>query len=481
MVERRDGVATMTNPPAGDVFLERLATSWGKPDMPWNHRFMHIQIGLMGLLLPCLPVSWAYADEAADRLRRRTPVVDAYEQVRDSVVNITAVGTIEVQQWGMNLFGEVFPFPSTRNERSVGSGFILHPDGYIATNAHVISTAAQLGVTLADGTEYEAKVIGRDTKLDLAVIKVDAKKPLKPMRLGHSADLMIGEQTIAVGNPVGLHNTVTVGVLSALHRELEIRGRLVYRDLIQTDASINPGNSGGPLLNVLGELIGINTAIRGDAQNIGFAIPVDQLREILPPMLDCEKLNKVVSGFQVGGADPPTVRDVRSGGPADRAGVQVGDVIAAVNGEAPRNTVDFLVAMLERNAGEEITLRLTRGGQVVETRCTLDAVPKPDGKRLARERLGLSIEDAREDVARRFLLRRPGGVIILGVEPRSPADRAGLRPGDLLVAIGSFSLSDVDMMGRLLAQVVSSDPVELRFRRERRTDLIESEVLLYAR
>jgi len=421
------------------------------------------------------------AEDGPDRAKRRTPVVEAYERARDSVVNITAVGTIEVQQWGMNLFGEVFPVPTTRNERSVGSGFIIHEDGYIATNAHVISTGAQLGVTLADGTDYEAKVIGRDTTRDLAVIKVDPKTPLKAIRLGRSDDLMIGEQTIAVGNPVGLHNTVTVGVVSALHRELEVGGRVVYRDLIQTDASINPGNSGGPLLNILGELIGINTAIRGDAQNIGFAIPVGQLREILPEMLDCEKLNKVVSGFHITGTDPPTVSEVRDGGPGARSGVRVGDVVASVNGRSLSRAVDFLVAMLERRPKTEAAFTLVRDGKQVETRVELEAAPKPDGKRLANERLGMTVDDAREDVARRFLLRGAGGVIVLGVEPRSPADRAGLRPGDLLVAMGTYSLNDVDMMGQLLAQVRQGDAIDVRFRRERRDMLYETEVSLYAR
>ncbi len=423
----------------------------------------------------------AHAEDQTGVEKRRTPVVEAYERARDSVVNITAVGTIEVQQWGMNLFGEVFPVPTTRNERSVGSGFILHEDGYIATNAHVVSTGAQLGVTLADGTDYEAKVIGRDTQRDLAVIKVEPRSPLKPIRLRRSDDLMIGEQTIAVGNPVGLHNTVTVGVVSALHRELEVGGRTVYRNVIQTDASINPGNSGGPLLNILGELVGINTAIRTDAQNIGFAIPVDQLREILPEMLDCEKLNKVVLGFHVAGTDPPTVSEVDEGSPAERAGIRKGDVMESVNGRLISRTVDFLVTMLELRAGDKPAVTLLRDGHSVEVHVLLEAAPKPDGKSLAMDRFGVTVGDAREDVARRFLLRHPGGVIVLGIEPRSPADRVGLRPGDLLVAMGPYELNDVDMMGQLLSQVRQGDRVDVRFRRGRRDMLYEYEVPLYAR
>ena len=421
------------------------------------------------------------AQERSDRERRRSPVVEAYELARDSVVNISATAKVEVQRWGFNIFGDVFTVPSERSERSVGSGFVIHEDGYIVTNAHVVSAGAQLGVTLADGTEYESRIIGRDTKRDLAVIKVEPKEPLKPIPLGRSDDLMIGEQTIAIGNPVGLHNTLTTGVISALHRELDVEGRVVYRDVIQTDASINPGNSGGPLLNILGELIGINTAIRTDAQNIGFAIPVDQLRDILPDVLDCEKLNEVTLGMRVTGTDPAKVIEVREGGPADQAGVRVGDVLVAVDAKKVGRGVDFYVAMLQRRAGDMVALRLFRDGKVRDAKVTLAAVPKPDGKRLALERLGLTVADVKEDVARRFQLRRHGGVIVLGVDARSPADRAGLVPGDLLVSMGSYWLIGVEQLGALLTGVQPGDVMDVGFRREQRSRLYDLETRLYAR
>lgn len=432
-------------------------------------------------LVLLLAASVVRADDAADRQKRRTPVVEAYEKARDSVVNITGIGNVEVQRWGMNPFGDVFPLPTSRQQRSIGSGIIIHEDGYIVTNAHVVASGAQLGATLLDGTDYEARVIGRDNERDLAVIKIDPPSPLKPIKMGHSDDIMIGEQAIAVGNPVGLHNTMTVGVISALHRELEVGGRVVYRDVIQTDASINPGNSGGALLNILGELIGINTAIRSDAQNIGFAIPVDQLREILPSVLDCEKLNKVISGFHISGTDPPTVAEVRKDSPANLAGLHVGDVISTVNSKHVDRAIDFLVTMLDRQAGEAARLGVVRDGKAQEIKVSLMAAPKPDGKKLARELLGLSVEDAKEDVARRFLLKRAGGVIVMGVEPRSPADRAGVAPGDMLVLLGPYSLKDCDMLGQLLNQVGSGDGIEARLRRVIRSDIYEYEVVFYAR
>lgn len=443
------------------------------------HRMNHLAAVII-FLVP--PSALRAVDQPDTRALRRTPIVDAYEKARDSVVNISAVEKVEVPRWGVNIFGEIQSVPSQqRDARSVGSGFVIHEKGYIATNAHVVSAGSQLTVTLADGTEYEARIIGRDTSRDLAVIKIDAPRLLTPIRLGRSDDLMIGEQTIAVGNPVGLHNTVTVGVLSALHRELEVDGRVVYRDVIQTDASINPGNSGGPLLNILGELIGVNTAIRTDAQNIGFAIPVDQLREILPEVLDYEKLNKVVVGLRVGGNDPPKIAGVREGSPADRAGVKPGDIIAAVDGHPLPRMLDYHVAMLERKAGDKVPVRILRDGNATEIKIAVEPAPRPDGKKLALEKLGLTLAEVKEDVAKRFQLRRPVGVIVIGVEPRSPSDHVGIRPGDLLVSMGSSWLTDMEMVGSLLSEAKKGDAFDIGFLRLQRSTIYDLEREVYAR
>ena len=430
------------------------------------------------LACACVPRP-AAADTSRDL--RRTPVVQAYERARDSVVNISATGRVEVQRWGVNLFGDLFPVPLVREERSVGSGFVLHEDGYIGTNAHAVSAGAQLSVTLADGTEYEARVIGRDTTRDLAVIKIDPKSPLKPIPLGRSDDLMIGEPTIAVGNPVGLQNTVTTGVVSALHRELSVEGRVVFADVIQTDASINPGNSGGPLLNILGEMIGINTAIRTDVQNIGFAIPVNYLREMLPEILDSEKLNKVVVGLRVAGDEPVRVARVQPESPAGRAGVAEGDVLLELDGRRLERFLDFYVSILERQAGDTVELKLARAGKLTSARLALQALPKPDGARLAQEQLGLKVADARDEVAKRFQLRRQGGVIVLGVEAGSPAERAGIQPGDLIITLGPNWMSDVEQMGAVLSGVQPGSALGIGFRREHRGRLYDWEARLYVR
>jgi len=438
-------------------------------------------IKLCVLVVVLVELSAQAQTTSADREARRTPVVRAYERARESVVNISATAIVEVQRYGINFFGELFPVPMRQNQRSVGSGFVIHESGYVVTNAHVVSAAAQLSVVLEDGTDYDAKVIGRDNIRDLAVIKFEPKAPLRPIAIGRSDDLMIGEQTIAIGNPVGLHNTLTTGVISALHRELEVEGRVVYRDLIQTDAGINPGNSGGPLLNVLGELIGINTAIRADAQNIGFAIPVDQLREMLPEILAVEKQNRSTLGFRLDRADPPAIAEVVGNGPAAGAGLAVGDVILSVNGDDVARAVDFYVKVLDVRAGQAVAITVLRDRKPLQVSVTMTALPSPDGKRLALDRLGLTLDELRDDVARRFQLRGGGGVIVIGVEPRGPADQVGMVPGDLIVSLGSNWITDLEQIGLLLSDLRKGDAVDVGFRRERRGRLYDWEGRLYAR
>ena len=443
-------------------------------------------VGLLGALgLACgLPQSAVGGtdDAAPGDAERVTPVVRAYQRVRDSIVNIGATQTVEVRGLAWNIFGGLIEVPREHSKRSVGSGFVIHADGYIATNAHVVAQGAELNVTFADGRMYDARVVARDNVRDLAVIKIDPDEPLSPIVLGRSDDLMIGETTIAVGNPVGLHNTLTTGVISALHRQMEIGSGLVYRDLVQTDASINPGNSGGPLLNIRGELIGINTVIRTDAQNIGFAIPVDQLQALLPELLDSETVNRVQVGMAVAGRDPIRVVEIRSGSPADRAGVQLGDVIQALDGRPLTGTVDYLVSMLARRADDVVRLRLLRRGRVIDAKMRLQPVPKPDGGQLALDLFGLDVEEMTARKAKRIGLSvKHGLVVVIGVERRSPADRADIRPGDLLVYIGKYRTTNLDEVGAVLANVRPDDGVDLGVWRKGRRYLVEINKRVYAR
>lgn len=383
---------------------------------------------------------------------RRTPIVEACEKVRDAVVNITASQEIQVQRWGGFALEEMFNLPRrpmTTQRTNIGSGFVIHPAGYIVTNAHVAAQGADLEVSFADGARYAAEVVARDTRHDLAVLKIEAPRPLTTIPLGRSDDLMIGETTIAVGNPVGMQNTVTTGVISALHRDLDFNGRVLYGDLIQTDAGINPGNSGGPLLNVLGELIGVNTAIRTDAYNIGFAIPVDQLRRLMPDLLDPEKVKRTQLGLRVA-PDEPRIMQVRGETPAARAGLAAGDVLLSLDDRPLSSGTDFYLTLLARNPGDVVNVRFVRDGRQGSARIRLEPMPALDGRQLAQRLFGVRVENLSQEVASRLGWSRDEGVVVTEVEADSPASRAGLQPGDLLYTLGSYRVRSVEQFGSLI-------------------------------
>jgi serine protease Do len=308
------------------------------------------------------------------RAERVTPVVRVFKECSPAVVNLstTAVVTVQPRVGIPDIFNEMFDFPTIRprsyTTHSVGSGFLIHENGYLVTNAHVVERAAECKAVFADGTELSAVAVASDPGTDLAVLKVDASKPLPFLRMGKSDDLMPGESVIAIGNPLGYQHTVTSGVISALNRELRFSHDRVYSGLIQTDASINPGNSGGPLLNIFGELIGVNTAIRGDAQNIGFAIPVDRLHDLLPTILDLERLRRVDFGlhFDSDGANGSVsgvrVKSVDPDSPAARAGVQVGDIVTAIDGRPTPEFMDAFGILSGAKTGRRLNLEVAREG-----------------------------------------------------------------------------------------------------------------------
>jgi serine protease Do len=420
------------------------------------------------------------------RAARRTPVVEVFEASRDAVVNISCTEVVQVRDPFDRLFEGFFDAPlrpRTRQYRrtSIGSGFVLHADGYIVTNSHVVARATDTTVTFADGGEFPAQVVASDRERDVAVLKIDAPRPLPTLRLGRSADLMIGETVIAIGNPLGYQHTVTAGVVSAEGRDQEFGEDLVLRDLIQTDASINPGNSGGPLLNVLGELIGVNTAIRGDAQNIGFAIPADLLRELLPDLLDVERRYRISTGLTLGAGAGPAVAEVRPGSPADEAGIREGDVIRAVDRRPVSEAIDYHIALIGRRSGDRVALELERGGRRVETVLHLRDRPQPDAARLVAARLGLRLAELPRDLAAELRLPRGAGLAVVEVEGGSPAAEVGMRPRDVLVSLGRRHLASVEELGQLLEFVDRGDLVTLSFLRVSPPEIIRYRATLQAR
>jgi serine protease Do len=437
------------------------------------------------LILPVLGAGPAGAVDDA-QARRRTPVVEVFEASRDAVVNISSTAVVEVRDPFDQFFQGIFdrPFrsrPRQYKNTSIGSGFVIHPDGYIVTNAHVVARSTDRTVTFADGREYDAAVVASDREHDVAVLKIDAPGPLRPLPLGHSADLMIGETVIAIGNPLGYQNTVTAGVVSAVDRDLVFSKEHVMRGLIQTDASINPGNSGGPLLNVLGELIGINTAVRGDAQNIGFAIPVDRLRALLPELLDVERRQQIRTGLQFDADADLRVQSVEQDSPAGRAGIRSGDVLREVDGISVNDTVDFPITLIGRKPGDQLRLVLDRGGKSYATTLQLERRPKPDASRLVRERIGIEVRPLPPDLARELGLPRGGGFVVLNVDPSSPAGLIGMRSRDVLVALGRYYPTTLEELGQLLEPIDPESPVSVTYLRVKPPAIVRYEDVLTVR
>jgi len=290
---------------------------------------------------------------APGRDERRTPVVAAVERVGTSVVNISAEHVVQQRRSPLDVFFGYNARPRASRSESLGSGVVIG-SGIVVTNDHVISGASRIWVTTSDGRELEAKLEGADADNDLAVLSVDPKG-LKPAALGTSSDLMIGETVIAIGNPFGLSNTVTTGIVSAVHRTVQGESGRNYSDFLQTDAAINPGNSGGALVNVLGELIGINTAIVGGANTIGFAIPIDRVRRVADDLLNYKEVKAAWIGVRGATALPENarpsarghglrVRSVWPGSPAAKAGLQPGDLVVGFDGRPVERSLEDLRA-----------------------------------------------------------------------------------------------------------------------------------------
>jgi serine protease Do len=419
---------------------------------------------LIGLSCVSMIVAAAAADPP-DRQRRRSPVVDVFEQCRNTVVNIstTRIQRVRTLRPGW-LWDDIFdfgrPFVREQEVTSVGSGVVIHENGYIVTNAHVVAQASDVRVIFADERTAEARIVASDREHDLAVLKIETDVPLPYVTLGRSADIMVGETVVAIGNPLGLQHTVTAGIVSALDRDLHFSHELTYSGLIQTDAAINPGNSGGPLLNVNAELIGINTAIRGDAQNVGFAIPVDRLWDLLPAMLDIERTRRVRFGLEVSGPEA-RVAAVHPDSPAAQAGLRPGDRITDFQGHRVRGAIDYYVRLLEQKPGQPIRLGYRRGQETRDVQLMLQTVPPPDGLELAQRLLGVRLGEFDAVTRRKYDLPRDVGVFVDQVEQDSPADRARIVPGDVILRLNRVSVQSVEQVGLALEDVRPGEEIDI--------------------
>ena len=414
--------------------------------------------------LAAQPSSSSTSSQAA----RRTPVVAVAEKASPAVVNVSAESTVR----DADPFFGMFFGRGERRTQSLGSGLIIDANGVVVTNAHVIEGASRIVVTTLDGRELDADLLGSDRDADLAVLKVKARG-LPAVPLGRSSDLMIGETVIAIGNPFGLSHTVTSGVLSAVGRTVPSeRGERVFTDFLQTDASINPGNSGGPLVNILGEVIGINTAIIQGASGIGFAIPADRARRVVEDLLRYGELRPLWTGARLLTVDAELAQrselPVRRGAmvfkvypdsPAAAAGLREKDVIVAVNGHPVTAREDVSTALYTAPSGNALELDVKRGDRTLKVR--LSAVPPPEGlgRQLLSRSVGLDVEEGRGDAQ--------GALVIRRVADGSVAASKGLRPGDLILGANGQEVKRLDDLGREVLRSIERGGLLLAVQRGR--------------
>lgn len=369
-------------------------------------------------------------------------------------------------------------------QRSLGSGFIIDPQGFILTNSHVIENADEIKVRLDNDKEYDAEVVGKDPATDLALIKVKTKENLPTATLGDSEALRVGEWVLAIGNPFGYGHTVTVGIVSALGRTI---GAGPYDDFIQTDASINPGNSGGPLFNARGEVVGINTAIVASGQGIGFATPVSKARELLPQLKKGEVTrgwlgvgiqevsHELAQKFGMREKRGALVSDVFSGEPADKAGIKRGDIILEVGGKPIKNVKELLNLAASLPVGQKTEIKVWRDGKVLSFNIIADR--RPEEKKLASRRsrppqqeeeeesIGIKVAEITPEMAQSLDLPRKEGVIVKSVKPQSPAGKSGLQKGDVILEINRTPITDLKGYREAMEKHMQADSLLILLRR----------------
>jgi serine protease Do len=417
-----------------------------------------------------------------------------------SVVNVSIVKTEQLPQQFISPFGENDPFndffkrfygnqlPKSYKQRGLGTGFIIDNEGYILTNNHVVEGADEITVTLTNKSTFKAKVIGRDPKTDLALIKINDAKDLSPIELGDSDKMEVGDWVLAIGNPFGFNNTVTAGIISAKYRRNI--GTSSYEDYIQTDAAINQGNSGGPLINANGEVIGIDSAIyteTGGSVGIGFAIPINMAKDLLPQL----KKGKIIRGWlgvavqtitpdlqnKLGLKDArgALVADVTKDGPAAKAGMESGDVIISFDGKEITDSNALPMIVAETPVGKDVKVEIMRKGkkktldvkigELKNNEKTEEAAPKTTGENVSAE-LGLSAVNITPDIAAQLNLTQKSGVVILGVDSGSPAEEAGLQKGDIVSEIDREKIADMNQFNGKMSSYKKGDVILFLIKRD---------------
>jgi len=455
----------------------------------------HIGYALAAVFTTALLLGFIVSQTGCERMKGTYTVVgfpqsfaDLVQKVKPAVVNISTTTTVKMpgspfrhffgpdqggpfEDFFHKFFGDI-PDQELK-QQSLGSGFIIDKDGYIITNNHVVDGADEIKVKLADGREYKAKVVGRDAKTDLALIKISSIfKDLPTLPLGDSEKMRVGDWVLAIGNPFGLEETVTQGIISATGRVI---GSGPYDNFLQTDAPINPGNSGGPLINLTGEVIGINSAIIKSGQGIGFSIPSNMAKKITSQLKEKGKVTRGWIGVSVQSVTPEIAQalglkeprgaligEVVPGGPADAAGIKRGDVIVSFDGNEIKKIGELPLIVAETAAGKTVNVKVIRDSK--ELPLTLKVAEMPSGKSpveglLSPEVFGLTVENITPQVMSELRLKDRSGVVVANVQPGSLADEAGMQAGDVIREANRMPVKDLNDYNAALSKSGRNKPV----------------------
>jgi serine protease Do len=415
------------------------------------------------------------------------------ERVKPAVVNISTTKTFKGKgqgnPFGRSPFNEYFGDDFFKHffgdnpqrdfkQRSLGSGFIISNDGYIFTNNHVVENTDKILVKISDGKEYEAKIIGTDSKTDIALIKIKPDNNLPIVEIGDSDTLKVGEWVIAIGNPFGLEQTVTAGIVSAKGRVI---GAGAYDNFIQTDASINPGNSGGPLFNMQGKVIGINTAIVAQGQGIGFAIPINMAKNILDDLKTKGKVTRgwlgisiqdisedIAKSMNYKNKNGVLVTDVFKDDPADKAGIKVGDIITEINGKTIKDTHDLLLTTASLRVGDNAAIKALRDGKEISFQIVV--AERKDKPEIALTKksggyFGINVQEITKDLAKQLGISPDAGLIVTDVEEGSPADNVGIQPHDIIVQVNKVKITSFKQYSAEMTKAAEKKSVILLIKR----------------
>jgi len=419
--------------------------------------------------------------------------VELSKKLTPSVVNISTTKTFKPQQFnqphtnpfGSDPFGDFFDryfqgLPQRpQKQRGQGSGFVISDEGYILTNNHVVAGADEIKVKLSDGREFKGELKGSDEKLDLALIKITSKNNLPLATLGDSDAIEVGEWVLAIGNPFGLSQTVTAGIVSAKGRVI---GSGPYDDFIQTDASINPGNSGGPLFNAKGEVIGINTAIVAGGQGIGFAIPINMAKTVITQLRETGKVTRgwlgvavqpvtpdLASSFGMKNEKGALISEVMKDSPAEKAGFQVGDIILEFDGKTIADMHELPRLAAVTPVGKKAVVKLFRNGKVLEKTVTIEKMVDSGvtGQQAAQaqENLGLVVSDLTKELAAQLRTSETRGVVVMEVKSGSLAEEAGLLRGDIIKQINNTTIANSSEYTKAVAALKKGDLVRFLLQR----------------